>query len=823
MLNAREYRHLEKSLPDLLNPAFMLDDGVLLNKDGSLSVVLHYRGPDLHSSSESDMERLSATINHAFNMLGTGWSLHAHAIRSYSEGYIAEGDSFFADPISALIDSERRNRYEAEGAHLESRFSLTLTWRLPTVSEQNLAKLVISNPKQAENNVRRHVQWFLDKIDNLVGILRARMVIHRMNSDELLTHYHECLTGLSHPVKTPKIPAYLDALLGHHDAVTGFTPIIAGQHVHVISFMDYPQESSPEILEHLTALPFPIQWATRFIFMDPFEAVGLLGKYRRNWFQKRHGVGALIAESMGGQGSAFQDQDALLMTADADNAVAEASSGQVRFGYFTANIVLRATDETTLDEMSKQVVNMLNNTGFVTNVESVNTMEALLGSLPGHTFENIRRPLIHTLNLADLMPSTSIWPGPKFHPCPYYEKQYQKMFSNPKKKAPPLLYAATTGWTPYRMVLHDGDVGHTLIVGPTGAGKSSLLAFIAAQHRRYPDAQIFAFDKGNSMFPLVKGCTGDHYDIAGDNADIAFAPLSRINEGRTEQEWAAEWIEELCIIQGMVPTPAERRLIFDAVRRLAVQESRTITDFANTVASAAVREAIGFYRISGGRGGYLLDAEADSLRLDRCKSPFVVFEMEHLLSAGGAGDKKMIVPVLSYIFHRIEQMLKGQPSLLLLDESWIFLDNPIFAAKIREWLKVLRKANCAVVFATQSVMDLADKPGQPNVLRPVIMESCKTRILLPNSEALSEQLLPIYRDMGLSHRQIEIVASSQPKQDYYVTNPQGGRLIQLELGPIALSFVGASGKEDLQRVRELIALYGDSEWAMAWLRERRVI
>ncbi|WP_438362131.1 hypothetical protein, partial [Moraxella catarrhalis] len=89
------------------------------------------------------------------------------------------------------------------------------------------------------------------------------------------------------------------------------------------------QESSPEILEHLTALPFPIQWATRFIFMDPFEAVGLLGKYRRNWFQKRHGVGALIAESMGGQGTAFQDQDALLMTADADNAVAEASSGQV--------------------------------------------------------------------------------------------------------------------------------------------------------------------------------------------------------------------------------------------------------------------------------------------------------------------------------------------------------------------------------------------------------------------------------------------------------------------------------------------------------------
>ena len=812
MLNVNEFRKMIKGLPDLLNAAALIDEGVLLNKDGSLTVGIGYRGPDGQSVSDADMDILSSGMNHAFNQLGTGWTLHVHAIRSYSEGYVDERDNFFPDPVSRAIDQERRARFEREGAHLETRYALTLTWRLPTSSEQQLAKLVISNPREAENDLQRHIRMFRDRVDNLMGILNGRFRVWLMNSADLLTHYHECLTGLEHPVRVPTIPMYLDAVLGHHDTIAGFTPQMAGRFVQVISFMHFPQESHPDILERLASLPWPLTFASRFIFLDPYESVGLLGKYRRNWFQKRHGVGALIAESMGGQGSSFMDQDAINMTADADMAVSEASSGTVRFGYYSPVVILRHESEASLRQMVKSTLDTINNLGFVAQVETVNAMEALLGSLPGHAFENIRRPLIHTLNLADLLPKTAVWAGPRIHPNPFYRANYVQATHGERWEAPVLAYGETSGSTPFRLCLHDSDVGHTLVFGPTGAGKSTLLALLAAQHRRYPDAQVFAFDKGESLLALCLGVGGQHYAIGGEDADLAFAPLSRIHVSRGEQEWAAGWIEDLCTLQNIVLTPAERRLIFDAIRRLAVQESRTITDFANTVASETVRDALSFYRIGEGRGGFLLDAAEDGLHLEN-RGAFAVFEMEHLLSAGG--DPKIVVPVLQYLFHRIDEMLNGQPTMLILDEAWVFLDNPVFSAKIREWLKVLRKANCQVIFATQGVSDLRmDSP-----LRPVLMESCPTKILLPNKEAGSAQIRPIYADMGLSERQIAMIAGATPKQDYYLMHPDGSRMIGLGLGPMTLAFVGASGKEDRRRIRELFHQH-HADWIHPWIQER---
>ncbi len=814
MLSIHEYRQHLRGLPDLLNPAALIDEGVLLNKDGSLTVGLHYRGPDSQSMADADLDLLSASMNHAFNQLGTGWTLHVHAIRNYSEGYIDDRDNFFPDPVTRAIDRERRYLFEREGAHLETRYALTLTWRLPTRSEQQLAKLVISNPREAESDLRRHIRSFLDRIESLTGILRGRFRIFRMTSEDLLTHYHECLTGLPHRVRVPTIPMYLDAVLGHHDAIAGFIPQISGQFVQVVSFMHFPQESHPDILERLTSLPWPLTFASRFIFLDPYESVGLLGKYRRNWFQKRHGVGALIAESMGGQGSAFMDSDALNMTADADAAVAEASSGAVRFGYYSPVVILRHTSETSLREMVKGTIEVINNLGFVAQAETVNAMEALMGSLPGHSFENIRRPLIHTLNLADLLPKTAVWAGPPFHPNPFYQAIYRQVTRGERREAPVLGFAETSGSTPFRICLHDSDVGHTLVFGPTGSGKSTLLALLAAQHRRYPDAQVFAFDKGESLLALCKGCGGQHFSLGGEDAELAFAPLANIHRSRAEQEWAAQWIEDLCALQSIVLTTNERRLVFDAIRRLAVQESRTITDFANTVASETVRNALSFYRIGEGRGGFLLDAQEDGLHLEG-NQVFAVFEMESLLASGG--DPKIVVPVLQYLFHRIDGMLNGQPSMIVLDEAWVFLDNPIFSAKIREWLKVLRKANCQVIFATQGVSDLRmDSP-----LRPVLMESCPTRILLANKEAGSAQLRPIYSDMGLSDRQIALIAGATPKQDYYFVHPNGARMIGLGLGPLALSFVGASGKEDRRRIRELSQQHPE-DWTKYWLQERGV-
>jgi len=146
-----------------------------------------------------------------------------------------------------------------------------------------------------------------------------------------------------------------------------------------------------------------------------------------------------------------------------------------------------------------------------------------------------------------------------------------------------------------------------------------------------------------------------------------------------------------------------------------------------------------------------------------------------------------VPPVLNYLFHRLEKKFDGRPAMLLLDEAWLFLDNPLFAARIREWLKVLRKKNVAVIFATQSLADIS-----ASTIAPAVVESCPQRIFLPNDRAVEPQARAAYESFGLNGRQVELVARGTPKRDYYLQSRRGNRLFDLALGPIALTICGAS-------------------------------
>jgi type IV secretion system protein VirB4 len=198
------------------------------------------------------------------------------------------------------------------------------------------------------------------------------------------------------------------------------------------------------------------------------------------------------------------------------------------------------------------------------------------------------------------------------------------------------------------------------------------------------------------------------------------------------------------------------------------------------------------------------------------EDPFQVFELEHLMETG-SNSARNVVPVLLYLFRRIEQRLDGRPTLLILDEAWTFIDNSLFAEKIRDWLKTLRKKNASVIFATQSVGDILAKP-----ITTAIVESCLTKIFLPNPEARSVQSAEAYKQIGLSDRQMEILSYAIPKRQYYYSSPLGQRLFDLGLGPVALSFVGAAGKDDLRLGRELSYLYGESDAPAEWLWRRNL-
>ena len=813
MLNVREFRSKNQALPDLLNLAMLVDSAtvrgkpcaVALNKDGSLMSVLQFSGPDLQSMSHASINRLSSMVNAALVGMGEGWASHITAIRVPADEYIDPAENHFADPISRLIDDERRQQWQQESAHFLSRYYIVLSWQTPPDSEIVAGQIFVARRnEQQKKTFAAVIRKFTATVDSVAGMLANRLKVVPLDDTGLLTHLHECLTGQPHPVNAPDFPVYLDTVIGHHEFVAGLEPKINDRHIRVITFTGYPQSTQPEILESLHNLPFPLRYTTRFIFLNQNGAKKLIEKYKEHWFGARFSVrdyaGAVIDK--GNLPAQNANGDATAMANDAQVAAGEAMSGTVRYGYFSATVVLMDPDLAELNERVRIVEEFINTSGFVSFRESTNAVEAFLGSLPGHTWENVRRPLVHSLNYVDLSPKTSVWPGSLRCPSPLMQVD--------GKKAPALTYAKTSGDTPYRLNLHVGDLGHTLIAGPPGAGKSSLLALLAAQWLRYKDARVISFDKGRSMYALTEAVGGQHYDIAGELSDLTFAPLDRVAESAIERGFAETWLESLAALQGMIITPTERAVIHNAVVGLAGEEGRSLTDVHSLLQHAGLKDAIGFYTGTG-RSGTLLDARHDGLKLDN--SRFITFELENLLQSGETA-KLVTVPTLLYLFHRIEQMLDGRPTLIPLDEGWTMLDNEQFLVILRKWLKELRKKNAAVVFATQSLADLKDSP-----LLPVLMESCPTKIFLPNDKAGSQKLQPLYVDFGLEDRQIELLQTAIPKQDYYIFSPEGQRMVSFDMGPVTLAFTGVSDPREVKRIAELKQAFG-RQWPIEWLKER---
>ena len=143
------------------------------------------------------------------------------------------------------------------------------------------------------------------------------------------------------------------------------------------------------------------------------------------------------------------------------------------------------------------------------------------------------------------------------------------------------------------------------------------------------------------------------------------------------------------------------------------------------------------------------------------------------------------------------------------------MKDPLFSEKIRGWLKTFRKLNCAVILATQSIADVVN-----STIRDAVFESCPTKILLANPDARGEQLGKFYREfLQLNERQINLLAHMVRKREYYMLSPDGRRVFNLGLGPVALSFVGASSGDELAKVEELKSLYG-RKWPAEWLKIR---
>lgn len=811
-MNLREYSNDSgRSVADWLPYECMVDDRTIRNKDGSFSTGWSYRGEDLGSSSISEMFNLSQQINAAINRWGSGFMVHFDVIRDPSSDYPV--GALFPDRTSWIIDEERRTQYESAGLHYETTFAVVLTWLPQNTFNHSLAKKAFKNVEESDEsltsddaNLKAFHQISIDFEDSLSRILyMTRMVNYEDTAPNgvvgvyspLLRHIERCITGVDAPMLLPNPAAFLDAYLGNVDVQPSHTPIIGNRHVRAISISIPQQYSSPGMIDNLFGLPASYRFSTRFIFLDPLVARKQIEAHRRGWRGKRFGfIDSMLMSN--GKAPGRVNNDAVNMADDAQLALDILEGNEVRFGFYTPTIILADENKDRVNALAREFLKRVNDLGFRGQIEEVNAVAAWIGAIPAKGYANQRRPLIHTRNAADLFPTTALWSGQKKHPSSYFPVGSQ-----------PIAILSTDGETPFRLFLHVNQVGHTLISGPTGSGKTTLLNFLAASQMRYPNAQVFHFDKGHGALKQCLAMGGEHYDVTVESR-LGFCPLQDVTvEDVRERAWAENWVESLFEVQGIKLTPSNRKEIHEAILALCDGPGRSITDLQTNIQDEELRHALLQFTLEG-KGGNLLDSATDGLGDDF----YQVFEMQNLLS----NENAMIgVPVLKYIFHRIEARLnKDRPSMIILDEAWTMLANPVFSAKIDEWLRELRKFNCQVIFATQSVNDIVKSP-----ISDILQQSCPVKIFLPNPEATTTSASKAYQEMNCTDQEILILKTAIPGLHYYIKSSQGRRLCNLELGPIALTFMADSdGNETLKHIRALEELHG-STWPAELLRAQK--
>ena len=776
---------------------------VVINKDGSLMATWQFRGPDLDSSVEEELAVITNRLQGAMASLKTNYVLWFESQRTPSLGY--ETTSHFPDPVTRGMDAERAQLY-ASGRYYESHFYATLQYLPPKDRQEKMKELLVEGREKKLTKAENVLEAFGEQIYKLfVMFQNLRMEAHFLEENAMLTYLHSTVSGRPRPLKYPGSRFLFDKYLYDTPLYGGLEPQLGHQHMRVIAPISYARDTVFGGFDALSRLDFPYRWMTRVYCMSKNDVLSELDMERRQWKGKLQSLSSTLADAAireGAQNTENLNEVAVDRVAEVRDAIHAVEADHISFVYYSTAVIVLDEDREAVEEKAKIVRQLFIEHGMKAKIEDFNAVDTWMGCVPGLIGHNIRRPLISTGNLVHMMPLTAAWAGEEW---------------NQHLDGPPLLYAQTDGSSSYRLNLHIGEIGHSLMIGPTGAGKSVHLNCIEAAFRKYQNARVIIFDKGASSKVLTLGVGGKFYDI-GKAGEMAFQPLAGIDR-EDERQWAQEWLADYLREEGIEVTPEYKSILRDSLATVAGMEQRfrTMTTFISFLQSAKLKEA--FYPMaladgSGNKGEYgeIFDSDVDRLSIGAWQS----FEMETLMNS-----KRIVGTTLMYIFHRIENVVKdvraseAGPTLIVLDECWVFFENPMFADKIKEWLKTLRKYNTAVLFATQSLDDIAKSP-----ILDTVLSSCLSRIFLPDKLATTESRRELYRAFGLNRQQIQLLAHAQPQREYYYDSPMGSRLyhLALDLCPFTLAYVSVN-KGALAKCQRILDRYGAETFNDHWMEE----
>jgi type IV secretion system protein VirB4 len=538
----------------------------------------------------------------------------------------------------------------------------------------------------------------------------------------------------------------------------------------VLSLKEYPTQAAPGMLDGLLRLPFEMVLSESFAFVDR-----QIGQERVSTALRRFRAA---------------DDEAATLRRGLVEARDDLSSGRSALGEHHMTVLVRAGDLAALDGAAAECVSALADIGAVAVREDLGLEPAFWAQFPGNEDYAARRALITTGAFAGFA---------SLHGFPIGQAE-----GNHWGQAISVL--ETTSATPYFLNLHNGDLGNFTVIGPSGSGKTVVLNFLAAQaHKLNPRTVFFDKDRGAEIFLRA---IGGRYDALRAGRPTGFNPL-RLPDTPANRAFLRTWLAQLL-------SRPDQRLDAEEEAQLAWAVE---ANFAQEPAFRRLRyfrELLGGTRspVPGdlaarlapwcgeGEQAWLFDNAEDRLDLSQTT---VGFDMTELLD-----DPRLRTPAMMYLFHRIDERLDGTPTLILIDEGWKALDDDVFAARIRDWMKTLRKRNAVVGFGTQSARDALDSR-----IASAVVEQTATQIFMPNPRARTED----YCDgFGLTEHELGLIqALPAHSRCFLVKHANDSVVVRLDLSGMPDLLTVLSGREaSVRRLDALREVHGDSP--AAWWR-----
>jgi type IV secretion system protein VirB4 len=765
-IGAAGWSSKEAHAGDRLPYSRLIEDNTILLRDGSLMTALHVPGLLFETEDSISLNAHAATREVMLRSnLDARFVLYHHLIRRRVSVELA---GQFDDPLSAHIDRRRRDKLAGGSLFVNDQF-VTLV-RRPARGKAGVVERAARlwrrkgrEPVEADARELRSLRAAAQAIAASLGDYGAQALgdyrgPSGATNNELLELVSALYNGEMRPVRRPADDTDIGRMLPYRRASFGLDAMElrgsgGADFAAILSLKDYPDATSPGLLDGLLRLPCEMVVSETF------------APHERQTARERIDLAVRRLRSA--------DEDAMAERADMLAARDALGQGSVSFGDHHLTVLVRERDLERLDGAAAACAAALADSGAIAVREDTNLEPAFWGQFPGNEQYLVRRSMISSANMASFSSLHGFALG--------------KADGNHWGEAVTLL--ETTSATPFFFNFHHGDLGNFSIIGPSGSGKTVAMNFLVAQAQKFaPRTILFDKDRGAELF--VRGI-GGRYDRIRAGEPTGFNPLA-LPDDAANRAFLRDWFAVLLDAEG----PEELATIAQAVDAAYANDPslRRLRHFRELLSGARrpqpgdLADRLGPW-IADGEHAWLFDNEEDRLDLS---NRVLGFDMTVLLDR-----PRLRTPAMMYLFHRIDERLDGNPAMILIDEGWKALDDEVFAARIRDWLKTLRKRNALVGFATQSARDALDSR-----IATALVEQTATMIFMPNPKARAEDYCAGF---GLTEHELALVRSLPAhSRAFLIRQPDASVVVRLDLSDAPEVLTILSGRESTVRRLDLL-------------------